>query len=47
MNTFKLEYKTHEEYIQEVMKFGYTEQEAINILNGKNPDGTPFVELPF
>ena len=45
---FRLEYKTHEEYIKVIMKeFGYTEQEAINILDGKNPDGTSFVELPF
>ena len=45
---FRLEYKTHEEYIKTIMKeFGYTKQEAINILDGKNPDGTHFVELPF
>ena len=44
----KLEYKTREEYIKAIMKeFGYTRQEAINILDGKNPDSTPFVELPF
>lgn len=45
---FNLQYKTHEEYIRVIMReFKYTRQEAINILNGKNPDGTPFVELPF
>lgn len=45
---FRLEYKTHEEYIRAIMReFGYSRQEAINILDGKNPDGTPFVELPF
>jgi len=45
---FRLEYKTHEEYIKAIMKeFGYNRQEAINILNGKNTDGTHFVELPF
>lgn len=44
----RLEYKTHEEYIKAIMKeFGYTRKEVINILDGKNPDGTPFVELPF
>lgn len=45
---FRLEYKTHEEYIRVIMiEFGYSRQEAINILDGKNPDGTPFIELPF
>ena len=45
---FNLQYKTHEEYIRTIMiEFGYSRQEAINILNGKNPDGTHFVELPF
>lgn len=34
-------------YIQEVMSFGYTREEAINILNGLNPDGTSFEELSF
>ena len=29
------------------MSYGYDEQEAINILDGKNPDGTEFIELPF
>lgn len=29
------------------MSYGYTRKEAINILNGKNPDGSNFVELPF
>ena len=33
--------------IKEVMKFGYTRQEAINILDGKNADGSKFIELPF
>lgn len=34
-------------YIRKVMEFGYTREEAINILNGFNPDGTPFEQLPF
>ena len=34
-------------YIKKVMEFGYTTEEAINILNGLNPDGTPFEQLPF
>lgn len=34
-------------YINLVMNYGYTREEAINILNGKNPDGSNFVELPF
>ena len=45
---FRLEYETHEEYIKAIMKeFGYIRQEAINIFDDKNPDGSPFVELPF
>lgn len=34
-------------YIERVMNFGYTREEAINILKGLNPDGTPKVFLPF
>ena len=30
-----------------VMRYGYTREEAINILDGKNADGSAFVELPF
>lgn len=38
----------HREYaISIVMTYGYTKEEAINILNGKNPDGSIHVELPF
>ena len=33
--------------IRTIMFYGYDEQEAINILDGKNPDGTEFIELPF
>lgn len=38
----------HSEFnIRQVMSFGYNREEAINILNGLNPDGTPSIELPF
>ena len=30
-----------------VMSYGYTREEAINILDGKNADGSSFVQLPF
>lgn len=30
-----------------VISYGYTREEAINILEGKNPDGSEFIELPF
>lgn len=30
-----------------VMSYGYTRKEAINILDGKNADGSDFEELPF
>ena len=33
--------------ISEVMSYGYTREEAINILDGKNADGSVFIELPF
>ncbi len=33
--------------VRTIMSYGYDEQEAINILDGKNPDGTEFIELPF
>lgn len=39
--------KHSELYIRKVMEFRYTREEAINILDGLNPDGTPFEELPF
>lgn len=29
------------------MKFRYTKEEAINILNGLNSDGTKFIKIPF
>lgn len=34
-------------YISMVMSYGYTREEAINILDGKNADGSEFIELPF
>lgn len=38
----------HTEFaISIVMSYGYTREEAINILNSKNPDGSGFIELPF
>lgn len=36
-----------EYYIRQVMRYGYTRKEAINILDGKNSDGNSFIELPF
>lgn len=30
-----------------VMNYGYTREEAINILDGKNADGSKFIEIPF
>lgn len=37
----------HEENVKTVQSFGYTKAEAYNILDGKNPDGTDFIQLPF
>ena len=38
----------HAEYdISVVISYGYTREEAINILDGKNADGSVFIELPF
>lgn len=38
----------HTEYaISTVISYGYTREEAINILDGKNADGSNFVQLPF
>lgn len=36
-----------EKAIRIVMNFGYTRKEAINILDGKNANGSKFIELPF
>ena len=33
--------------ISTVISYGYTREEAINILDGKNADGSNFVQLPF
>lgn len=35
------------ESIKAIMAFRYTEKEAINILNGLNPDGSIKENLPF
>lgn len=37
----------HERSIKEIQGFGYTKSEALNILEGKNADGSNFEELPF
>lgn len=39
--------KHSDEAIKMVKAFGYNEEEAINILDGKNADGTEIIELPF
>lgn len=36
-----------EPYIGKVMRYGFSRKEAINILDGRNPDGSSFIELPF
>lgn len=33
--------------IEQIINLGYTRDEAINILNGLNPDGSKMKELPF
>lgn len=43
----KFEMEHTEFNISIVMSYGYTREEAINILDGKNPDGSKFIELPF
>lgn len=38
----------HTEYdISTVISYGYTREEAINILDGKNADGSEFIGLLF
>ena len=38
----------HTEFdIRVVMSYGFPREEAINILDGKNADGSVFIELPF
>ena len=39
---------THsEDSIRTVVAMGYNREEAINLLDGKNADGTEIIELPF
>lgn len=33
--------------IKMIQEFGYSREEAINILNGFNPDGSQYEQLPF
>ena len=33
--------------IKQIQRFGYNREESINILNGLNPDGSQFKQLPF
>lgn len=33
--------------IRELMSFGYSREEVENMRNGKNPDGSEFVEVPW
>ena len=38
----------HTEYdISVVISYGYTREEAINILDGKNVNGSKFIKLPL
>ena len=37
----------HEVAIERIISLGYTRYEAINILNGLNPDGSKMEEVPF
>lgn len=41
------QHEEHEESIKIVQGFGHTKAEAINILEGKNPDSSGFEEMPF
>lgn len=42
MESYRLEYQTHEEYIKSVMRFGYFKEEAIEILEDRKADNLPF-----
>lgn len=43
-----MEKNNHLKYIVNlIMNYGYTKEEAINILDGKNSDGSEFIQLPF
>lgn len=44
---YNLDRKVEDINIDMIMSYGYTRKEAINILNGKNADGSKFVQLPF
>lgn len=37
----------HDKNVKRVMQFGHSHNEAENILNGLNPDGSPKEKLPF
>ena len=39
--------KIDEVSVKILQELGYSKEEAINILNGKNPDGSFFEQLPF
>lgn len=40
--------ENHLKYIISIIiNYGYTKEEAINILNGKNYNGSEFIQLPF
>lgn len=43
----KIEMEHTKNTISIVMSYGYTKEEAVNILDGKNADGSKFIELPF
>lgn len=43
----KIEMEHTKNAISIVMSYGYTKEEAVNILDGKNADGSKFIELPF
>lgn len=36
-----------EDSIRTVIAMGYSREEAINLLDGKNADGSEIIELPF
>lgn len=48
LNITMEENNNHLKYIVNlIMNYGYTKEEAINILDGKNYDGSEFIQLPF
>ena len=38
---------SHEEAAKIATMMGYTKEEAVNLLGGKNADGSEFIQLPF